>query len=238
MNNLYFLKEKLFKPLIIITNEFFSFSGSLSGITQLLKSEDISNAEKQDIENLLIDILPSITQRSIWFKDELWKLRTFLHNLFEKYDISMTIEPLQNSETPPWHLLLLADPNRSKVQKYLEQGKTYLARLDNEVVGVYVLLPLNDTEIELMNIAIAESEQGKGLGKQLIINAIQEAKNLKYQKLKVGTGNSSISEIAFYQKCGFQLHSLDKGFFLRNYPEAIFENGIQCVDMIRFELDL
>jgi N-acetylglutamate synthase-like GNAT family acetyltransferase len=150
----------------------------------------------------------------------------------------LIINQLQNSETPPWDLLLSADPNRAKVEKYIQNGKTYLAKLAAEVVGVYVLLPLNETEIELINIAIAENEQGKGFGKQLIIKAINEAKNLGFQKLWVGTGNSSLAQLALYQRCGFQLSSIDKGFFLRNYPEAIFENGIQCVDMIRMEINL
>jgi N-acetylglutamate synthase-like GNAT family acetyltransferase len=151
---------------------------------------------------------------------------------------SLTINQLQNSETPPWDLLLLADPHRAKVEKYIQNGKTYLAKLTDEVIGVYVLLPLNDTEIELMNIAIAENEQGKGLGKQLIIRAIGEAKALGFQKLWVGTGNSSLAQLALYQKCGFRLASIDEGFFLRNYDEPIFENGIQCVDMIRMEINL
>ncbi|MED2175925.1 GNAT family acetyltransferase, partial [Bacillus thuringiensis] len=32
--------------------------------------------------------------------------------------------------------------------------------------------------------------------------------------------------------------SVDKDFFLRNYNEEIYENGIQCMDMIRLTQNL
>lgn len=92
--------------------------------------------------------------------------------------------------------------------------------------------------MELVNIAVKESEQGKGLGKQLVIHAIEVAKSKGYRTIEVGTGNSSIGQIALYQKCGFRITGVDIDFFIRHYSEAIFENGIQCRDMVRFSQDL
>lgn len=79
-----------------------------------------------------------------------------------------------------------------------------------------------------------ESKHGKGIGKKLLANAFKYAKDEGYKEIEVGTGNSSIGQIALYQKMGFRMYEIDIGFFDRNYNEKISENGILCRDMIRF----
>ncbi|MDU6249675.1 MAG: GNAT family N-acetyltransferase, partial [Paeniclostridium sordellii] len=83
-----------------------------------------------------------------------------------------------------------------------------------------------------------ESYQGSGIGKKLVASAIDKARELKVKTLEVGTGNSSISQLAFYQKCGFRIVGVDKDFFKKYYKEKIEENGIECIDMIRLSIDL
>lgn len=70
------------------------------------------------------------------------------------------------------------------------------------------------------------------------MDAIEQAKREGYQKIEIGTGNSSIHQLALYQKCGFRITGIDQDFFIRNYEEEIYENGIQCRDMIRLTLYL
>ena len=53
----------------------------------------------------------------------------------------------------------------------------------------------------------------------------------------VGTANSSIDNIAFYQKLGFRMAEIKRDFF-KAYPTPIFENGIRALDMIVFEKEL
>ncbi|TKI53324.1 GNAT family N-acetyltransferase [Lysinibacillus mangiferihumi] len=102
----------------------------------------------------------------------------------------------------------------------------------------YVLLPTRPDTVELVNIAVVEEKQSRGLGKLLVMNAIMIAKTKDYKIIEVGTGNSSIGQLALYQKCGFRIIGVDIDFFIRHYPEEIFENGIQCRDMIRLSQDL
>lgn len=135
----------------------------------------------------------------------------------------------------PMDLLLLADPAEELVKAYLDKGQCYITKAGNKIIGVYVLVPLNNQTVELINIAVHEQHQGKGIGKELVLDAIEKSKELGYQKIEVGTGNSSINQLALYQKCGFRIVSVDKDFFKINYPEEIVENGIPCVDMIRLE---
>ncbi|TXK72436.1 GNAT family N-acetyltransferase [Paenibacillus sp. N3.4] len=135
-------------------------------------------------------------------------------------------------------LLLLADPDEVIIHSYLLRGLCYILELDGAIVGAYVLLPTRPLTIELVNVAVTESMQGRGLGKRLVLDAIEVSRKLGYQTLEVGTGNSSIGQIGLYQKCGFRITGVDRDFFTRHYAEPIYENGIQCRDMIRMQQDL
>ncbi len=135
-------------------------------------------------------------------------------------------------------LLLLADPSKEMIEKYLESGQCYTLEVNNETVGVYVLMPVSAGVIEIMNIAVAEKEQGKGLGKQLLAHAIEQARKQGFKQVQIGTGNSSIGQLALYQKCGFRITKIERGFFTDNYEEEIIENGIICRDMLRLVMEL
>lgn len=150
----------------------------------------------------------------------------------------MFIRKLKEHETPPFDLLLLADPSWEMVEEYLAIGECRVAEIAGELVGVYVLAKLDVKTMEIMNVAVHERMHGRGIGKKLIGDAIQTARELGYQSLEVGTGNSSIGQLALYQKCGFRMEGVIKDFFIDNYEEEIFENGIQCRDMIRLTLEL
>lgn len=150
----------------------------------------------------------------------------------------MNIRRLGAAEHPPMELLLMADPSRKLVEEYLKRGECYVAQSGENIVGTYVLLPTRPATVELVNIAVAEQHQGSGIGKQLVTHAIQRGREAGYQTMEIGTGNSSVGQLALYQKCGFRITGVDRDFFLRHYDEAIFENGIQVIDMIRLSLDL
>ncbi|MDA3948255.1 MAG: hypothetical protein PF508_03430 [Spirochaeta sp.] len=45
-------------------------------------------------------------------------------------------------------------------------------------------------------------------------------------------------QLAFYQRHGFRVTSIDHDFFVNNYPEPIFEDGIQLFDLLRLTLQL
>ncbi|TGM60206.1 GNAT family N-acetyltransferase [Leptospira adleri] len=143
-----------------------------------------------------------------------------------------------NSTEPPWELLLSADPSKELVKEYLKRGICYVARSKTETVGIFVLIYTRPETMELVNVAVEERFQGKGIGKTLVLNAISKAKDLKMKVLEIGTGNSSLSQLALYQKCGFRISGIDRDFFLKHYKEPIYENGIRCTDMIRLHIDL
>lgn len=148
------------------------------------------------------------------------------------------IRKLSKVDEIPYKLLYSADPSIESVNDYLDRGDCYIAYNNDEVLGVYVLIKTRPSILEIVNIAVEESYQGSGIGKKLVASAIDKARELKVKTLEVGTGNSSISQLAFYQKCGFRIVGVDKNFFKKHYKEKIEENGIKCIDMIRLSIDL
>ncbi|MFE6169762.1 GNAT family N-acetyltransferase [Viridibacillus arvi] len=150
----------------------------------------------------------------------------------------MKIRRLDATDNIPMDLLLQADPSEEIVLEYLQRGECFVLEDEDSIIGVYVLIPTRPETAELVNVSIQEEQQGKGLGKMLIQHSIATAKSKKYKTIEVGTGNSSISQIALYQKCGFRITHIDRDFFIRHYAELIFENGIQCIDMVRLSQDL
>ena len=144
-----------------------------------------------------------------------------------------SIKQITDKKELPMSLLLLADPSEEQVMSYVLKGECYVAVEAGEVVGVYVLLQKDEHTAEIMNVAVAEPRQGKGFGKKLILHALEVAKSLGVKKVEIGTGNSSVGQRALYEKCGFQMTSIIENYFIDNYPDPIFENGIQCRDMVR-----
>lgn len=145
----------------------------------------------------------------------------------------MRIRLLEGDEAAPIHLLLLADPSEALINDYLANGQCYVLESEtSEILGTFVLQAQNTTKIELVNVVVSEAYQGHGLGRMLVEAAIETARNQSYQQLLVCTGNSSIGQFALYQKCGFRIESIERDYFIRHYPEAIIENGIQCRDRI------
>lgn len=150
----------------------------------------------------------------------------------------MRIREWNVDEAPPIDLLLLADPSQKLVDKYLNKGFCCVADSNGEIIGVYILLPISTSTVELVNIAVSENEQGRGIGKQLLKDAIHQSKSKGYNTIEVGTGNSSIEQLAFYQKCGFRIIGVESDYFTRHYEDKIIENGIWCRDRILLSYDI
>lgn len=147
-----------------------------------------------------------------------------------------TFDP--SRDRTPYTLMLEADPSKRSIQEYLDRGKLYLGLVDGTTVACMVLMRTRPNTNEIMNIAVREDHRGRGIAKQLIQFAEQISKQEGCRTLEVGTGNSSLDQLALYQKCGFRMISIDRNYFLRHYVQEIYENGIKCVDMVRLEMML
>jgi ribosomal protein S18 acetylase RimI-like enzyme len=158
--------------------------------------------------------------------------------------LAYTIRDLNEQEPVPDELLLQADPSRERIDSYVKKGRCRVACILEEVIGIYVLVTrsFNDEKsedtAEIVNISVAKKFQGQGFGKALIFDAIKIARSSNIRKLLVGTGNSSITQLGFYQNCGFRITGIDFDFFPKHYPEKIIENGIVCRDLIQMTMEI
>jgi N-acetylglutamate synthase-like GNAT family acetyltransferase len=112
----------------------------------------------------------------------------------------------------------------------------YRADADGVLVGA-ATMQWRDDPCEIMELAVAPKRHGQGIGRQIIAWLIDEARKCGKRTMLVGTANSSIDNIAFYQKVGFRMDHVRKDYF-RYYSEPIFEDGIQIRDMLVFSYDL
>ena len=87
-----------------------------------------------------------------------------------------------------------------------------------------------------MCIAVYPDRQKSGIGTALLKWVIDFYRKSGAGRLEVGTGTFGY-QLAFYQRQGFRVTAIDRIFFIHNYPEPIFEDGIQLFDMLRFTLD-
>lgn len=133
-------------------------------------------------------------------------------------------------------LLLIADPNPDMIKSYWDKSKVFIARDDNKIIGV-ALSVLDLPVAELKNISVEQRYQCQGVARGLIGRVKEHALNQGAIRLTVGTGNSSLHQLEFYQKRGFRIASVEKDFF-KCYPDKIIENNIQCLDLIWLEMEL
>ncbi len=66
----------------------------------------------------------------------------------------------------------------------------------------------------------------------MIKEAVNYAALMKLKTIIIGTANSSIRQLSLYQNLGFKITRVKRDYFIQNYAQPIFENGIQARDMI------
>lgn len=134
-------------------------------------------------------------------------------------------------------LLLLADPDINIVNSYLNKGDLFILSEESNTISAAIVIEYSKDICELKNIATYEKFQDKGFGRKLVNYIFDYYKN-KYNYIVVGTGNSSTNNIIFYKSLGFKYYKTIDNFFIDNYPDPIYEDGILCSDMIYFKKEL
>lgn len=100
---------------------------------------------------------------------------------FKKGEICVEINKVEQLTDNHNQLLLLADPNQLLVDDYAQRGIVYEATEDETLVGIMVLLPTRPETIELVNIAVAEPFQGKGIAQEMIAFALEIVKKMAFK---------------------------------------------------------
>ncbi len=150
--------------------------------------------------------------------------------------IPVKIRSLKPPESIPVRLLLLADPSEKQVAKYIKHSKIFIAEQDEVIIGVCALSETSSRVYEIHNIAVAELHQGKGIGTQLLNQAIAFTNDRKAATLIICTADTSLGSLHLYKKMGFEIDAVEKDYFIQHYPEPIYENGTQCRDRLKLKM--
>lgn len=142
---------------------------------------------------------------------------------------------IENNKKRYIDLLLLGDEDEKMIDKYLERGEMYILD-DNRIKAECVVTDEGNKILEIKNIAVSPKFQKQGYGKKLI-EFITEKYSENFSVIQAGTGDSPLT-IPFYEKCGFKKSHIVKNFFIDNYKNPIYEEGVQLIDMIYLQKNL
>ncbi|MHC5217378.1 GNAT family N-acetyltransferase [Enterococcus sp. LJL128] len=132
-------------------------------------------------------------------------------------------------------LLLLADEEEHRIDKYLERGQLF-ALYDNGLKSICVVTDEGEGIYELQSLATYEQFQGRGYGKHLISYI---ANYYQDQGTAMLAGTDDVPWIlSFYESCGFKIFSRLENYFIEHYKEPMFEDGIQLKDKVYLKMEL
>lgn len=142
----------------------------------------------------------------------------------------MEIQQITENKRRFMDMLLIADPQEDMIERYLDDGEMFVLVDDCVIRTISVVKLLNNGKCELKNIATRVEDRGKGYAKYMIHYLCEHYSN-ECDTMYVGTGSCKRT-IEFYEKCGFINSHMVANFFLDNYREPIYEDGIRLRDMI------
>jgi GNAT superfamily N-acetyltransferase len=156
----------------------------------------------------------------------------------EERTVSVAIRQVDRSEVEELvPLLLLAEPSIRALRWSLENLSDTVYRLDvdDALVGA-ATVRWDDEPSEIVELAVAAESQGKGHGRAFVEWMLEEGRRRRKKAMIVGTRNSSIGNLAFYQKCGFRMDHVRADYFWY-YGGGEVENGIPVRDLVVFRYD-
>ena len=148
----------------------------------------------------------------------------------------MRIDEITKNKTAFMELLLIGDEDEAMINKYLDKSQLFVLYDKDPLASLCAVSRINDTTIEIKNLATYPEYQNKGYA-SILLDFICKKYKENFKTLILGTGEND-KTLNFYKKRGFvETHKI-KDFFIDNYSHAIFENGKQLIDMIYLENNL
>ena len=106
------------------------------------------------------------------------------------------------SDEIPWELLR---QGKSADPEYSDDARMRVAKLEGEVIGVYVVEPVNALCFQLLELVVAPSHRGHGLGRWLLGHAIGLAESKGAREIVV----RGQPRRRFFAGVGFEEHGAD-----------------------------
>jgi GNAT superfamily N-acetyltransferase len=94
---------------------------------------------------------------------------------------------------------------------YPPRGRMYLSQVDDEIVGLGGLKPLDNSIGEIKRMFVKSEYRRRGIGKLILDKLIADARSIGYTKIRLDSPRFSIEAHRLYQSMGFQFIELYQG---------------------------
>ncbi len=95
----------------------------------------------------------------------------------------------------------LGDPENTILRK---GGRVYMAQLGPEVVGCVALIHEGDNVYELSKMAVSPEVRGLGIGRQMLVFAVEQARAMGARSLWLGSNTRLQNAVHLYESVGFE----------------------------------
>lgn len=133
-------------------------------------------------------------------------------------------------------LLLIGDEDIHMINKYIDESTLYALYNNDQLVSIAAVVIIDSSTVEIKNLATYPKYQKNGYA-SLLIDYISDKYRANFKFLILGTGENQTT-LNFYKKRGFEETHRLKNFFIDNYKNPIFEDGVQLIDMIYLKKSL
>lgn len=137
----------------------------------------------------------------------------------------------------PLQLLLEGDPSERSIETYLNDFWCFAAKRNSQILGACIAKSIGERIAEIFNISVYPAFQQQGIGSDILHYVLSELAEKQISRVELGTGTFGY-QLTYYQRFSFRVNSVIKDHFLVNYPDPIYENGIQHKDMLRLYVEL
>jgi ribosomal protein S18 acetylase RimI-like enzyme len=130
-------------------------------------------------------------------------------------------------------LFRAADDSEVAIASYIAEGRVFALRDHEAIVGHVQVIARDDREIELSSLAIVPILRGRGHGRSMLERVLGVLAGEGVRRVWVATASADIDNLAFYQKLGFRMHSIERDAFTvaDGYPQNVR-------DRVWFDLEL
>ncbi|AZV41203.1 N-acetyltransferase [Peribacillus asahii] len=106
---------------------------------------------------------------------------------------------------------------RTRESLYENLQAICVATIDDQVVGAASLHILGKDLSEIRSLVVAEEAKGRGIGKLLVEQIVEETRKIEIKKLI-----SLTYQVTFFEKCGFQVIQKDE------MPQKVWKDCLNC----------
>ncbi len=144
--------------------------------------------------------------------------------------MTMRFQQITENKTEYLDLLLLTDPQRDKIDSYLDTGDMFALYEGKELCTLAVITVSGNRECEIRNLVTTYGNGGKGYTRAMI-HFLSERYRGECDTMYVGTWNYEES-LRVYKRCGFEYSHTREGYYEENYEEPIYLDGKQMTDLV------